>query len=147
MRCHLFFIAIVFFAVCAPRAQTVTPLASTNGNDADVTAVTSESLLTHLNRSLGDTSMGKTGRLGPAPSPGANSQQTFSPILPQPATAIVTLRGEDLYRLNCQACHGESGLGAPPEVNSLISPIRATSPVLTRERMKKTGMDISNADA
>ena len=139
--------AIVFLATCVPQAQTVPSRVSTYRNDADVTAVTGESLLTHLNRSLGDTSMAKTGRLGPAPGPGADSQQTFLPRLLQPATETVSLRGSDLYRLNCQACHGESGLGAPPEINSIISPIRATSPGLVRERMKKVGTDISNADA
>ena len=141
------FIVIVLFAACAPQAQTVTSQVSTNRNHADVTAVTGESLLTHLNRSLGDTSMGKTGRLGPAPSLEEDSEQTFLPHLLQPATGTVMLRGSDLYRLNCQACHGESGLGAPPEINSMISPIRATSSALVRERMKKVGMDISNADA
>jgi mono/diheme cytochrome c family protein len=146
-QCRLFFIVIVLFATCAPQAQTVPSRVATNRNDADVTAVTGESLLTHLNRSFGDTSMGKTGRLGPAPSPGAEFQQTFSPRLLQPASETVTLRGSDLYRLNCQGCHGESGLGAPPEINSLISPIRATSPLLVRERMQKVGTDISYADA
>src|SRR6516162_10753896 len=141
-----FLIVIVLFATCVPQAQTVTPRVSTR-NDAAVTAVTGKSLLTHLNRSLGDTSMGKTGRLGPAPSPEADFQQTFLPRLPQPVTETVTLGGSDLYRLNCQACHGESGLGAPPEINSLISPIRATSPLLVRERMQKVGSDISYADA
>ena len=113
-QCGSFLIVIVLFATCAPQAQTVPSRVSTNRNDADVTAVTGESLLTHLNRSLGDTSMGKTGRLGPAPSRGEDSQQTFLPHLLQPASETVTLRGSDLYRLNCQACHGESGLGAPP---------------------------------
>ena len=141
-----FLIVIVLFATCVPQAQTVTPRVSPR-NDAAVTAVTGKSLLTHLNRSLGDTSMGKTGRLGPAPSPEADFQQTFLPRLPQPVTETVTLGGSDLYRLNCQACHGESGLGAPPEINSLISPIRATSPLLVRERMQKVGSDISYADA
>ena len=146
-QCRTLLIVIVIFATCALQAQTVTSRVSTYRNDADVTAVTGESLLTHLNRALGDTSMGKTGRLGPGPSPGAGSQQTFLPHLPQPASETVTLRGSDLYRLNCQACHGESGLGAPPEINSMISPIRGTAPALVRERMKKVGMDISNADA
>ena len=146
-QCRSFFIVIILFATCAPRAQTVTPRVSTNRNDADVTAVTGESLLTHLNRSFGDTSMGKTVRLGPPPGPEADSQQTFLPHLLQPATETVTLRGSDLYRLNCQACHGESGLGAPPEINSLISPIRATSPLLVRERMQRVGTDLSYADA
>ncbi len=53
------------------------------------------------------------------------------------------LRGSDLYRLNCQGCHGESGLGAPPEIGSVIDPVRATSTVLVAERMKKVGMVMS----
>ena len=144
-QCRSFVIAIVVIATCVPQARTATPPVS--GSNADVTAVTNESLLSHLNRSFGDTSMGKTGRLGPAPDAEGDSARTFSPIIPQPTAATVTLRGSDLYRLNCQACHGESGLGVPPEINSMISPIRATSPMLVRERMKKSGMDISNGDA
>ncbi len=59
----------------------------------------------------------------------------------------MTLHGSDLYRLNCQGCHGESGQGAPPEINSVINPVRATSVTLVMERMKTAGMDISQADA
>ena len=59
----------------------------------------------------------------------------------------VTLHGSDLYRLNCQGCHGESGQGAPPEINSVINPVRATSVALVMARMKTAGMDISRADA
>src|SRR5262249_53581418 len=44
-------------------------------------------------------------------------------------------------------CHGESGLGAPPEINSVINPVRATSVPLVVARMKDRGMDISYADA
>ena len=41
----------------------------------------------------------------------------------------------------------ETGEGAPPEINSLISPVRATSVPLVVERMKTRGMDISASDA
>ena len=57
------------------------------------------------------------------------------------------MRGADLYRLNCQGCHGESGLGAPPEINSVINPVRATSVPLVLARMKNAGMEMSYADA
>jgi mono/diheme cytochrome c family protein len=63
------------------------------------------------------------------------------------APQAVTLHGADLYRLNCQGCHGEAGLGAPPEINSLVNPVRATSVPAVMERMKKVGMDISPANA
>ena len=66
------------------------------------------------------------------------------PVHPKDA---VTLHGADLYRLNCRACHGEAGLGAPPEINSVINPVRATSAPLIVQRMKSTGMSISPAAA
>ena len=109
-----------------------------------VTPVTGESWLAHLNRPFGETSMGKTGHLGPAPG---------SEIMPrrvgvmQEVPTNASLKGSDLYRLNCQGCHGESGAGAPPEINSVINPVRSTSAALVMERMKNTGMDISRADA
>jgi mono/diheme cytochrome c family protein len=128
------------------QAQTAPPELSSLHNDALVTPVTGESWLVHLNRSFGDTSMGKTGRLGPPPSSedALGSPAMISTTFARPA---LTLSGSDLYRLNCQGCHGESGLGAPPEINSVIDPVRATSIPLVLERMKKTGMDISYADA
>jgi mono/diheme cytochrome c family protein len=49
------------------------------------------------------------------------------------------LSGSDLYRLNCQSCHGPKGEGKPPEINSLIEPVRGTSPALIEQRMKSTG--------
>ena len=59
----------------------------------------------------------------------------------------MTLRGSDLYRLNCWGCHGEFGLGAPPEINSVINPTRATSTQLVLERMKSLGVDMRATDA
>jgi mono/diheme cytochrome c family protein len=52
------------------------------------------------------------------------------------------LTGADLYRLNCQSCHGPDGKGAPPEIKSLIDPVRGTSPALTVQRMQKLGRSI-----
>lgn len=130
-----------------------------------VTEVTGESWIEHLHRDFGDTSMGKTGRLGPAPisvkdtpcwqpnrrflrDPGL-CDGTFPPEFEAAnfRERTVVLRGADVYRLNCRGCHGESGLGAPPEINSVINPVRSTSVVAIRERMKLIGVDISRADA
>ena len=55
--------------------------------------------------------------------------------------------GEDLYRMNCRGCHGEAGLGAPPEINSVINPVRATSAAAILERVRTTGAEMSRADA
>jgi mono/diheme cytochrome c family protein len=59
----------------------------------------------------------------------------------------VLLSGADLYRLNCRACHRADGSGAPEEVNSIIDPIRATSPVMVQRRMEATGRPIGAAFA
>jgi mono/diheme cytochrome c family protein len=61
--------------------------------------------------------------------------------------APVVLSGADFYRLNCRACHRADGRGAPEEVNSIIDPIRATSPVMVQRRMEATGRPISAAFA
>src|SRR5271166_5030187 len=131
---------------CGLLAQTVSPQLSLFRDDSRVTPVSGESWLIHLNRSFGDTSMGKTGRLGPGPEE--------KPALQSPVQGTifssrdgVTLHGSDVYRLNCQACHGESGLGAPPEINSVINPIRGTSVQFIMGRMKNVGMPMTQADA
>jgi mono/diheme cytochrome c family protein len=53
------------------------------------------------------------------------------------------LAGIDLYRLNCQSCHGPNGKGIPPEINSLIGPFQLTSPALIEERAKKSGKQLA----
>jgi mono/diheme cytochrome c family protein len=121
-------------------------LAQTTGTkDIPVTGVAGESWLSHLHRALEDTSMGKTGRLGPPTL--AAAKESLSEQSIDHENHIIVLHGSDLYRLNCQGCHGESGAGAPPEINSVINPTRATSIALTLERMQKVGMSMSRADA
>ena len=144
-------VTIVLAAQCTFALVNIDrPLAQkqVGSKEVPVTAVTGESWLVHLNRPFDQTSMGKTGHLGPpAPAPGEQAAgwlpASFSVVAPQ----SVTLHGSDLYRFNCQGCHGESGAGAPPEINSVINPVRATSVALVMERMKATGMDISRAEA
>jgi mono/diheme cytochrome c family protein len=116
-------------------------------NGTAVQPVAGESWLNHLHRSFGETSMGKTGRLGPPPSEEDGQGARWRPGLLSSSNKYFTVRGQDLYRLNCQACHGEKGLGAPPEINSILDPVRATSVPLMLERMKQRGMDITPAAA
>jgi mono/diheme cytochrome c family protein len=52
------------------------------------------------------------------------------------------LSGSDLYRLNCQSCHGPEGLGKPPEINSLIGPAQGTSQKFIEKRAEKMGHPI-----
>jgi mono/diheme cytochrome c family protein len=129
----------IFAAARASSTQASRPL----GNVP--TPVYGESWLTHLSRTFNDTSMGKTGALGPA----AGSTQRESPVAPSlaPPAGDIAFSGADLYRLNCRACHGEQGLGAPPEINSVINPVKGTSALLVTERMKSRGLDISASSA
>lgn len=125
-------------------AANQAPSVRTNAKESLVTPVTGESWLSHLNRSFGDTSMGKTWHLGPPPSALEEElSRGHKELLIGCANQITTLHGADLYRLNCRTCHGETGLGAPPEITSIISPVRATSVRLVLERMKEIGGDMS----
>ena len=101
-------------------------LAQTNATKhTSVTAVEGESWISHLHKRFGETSMGRTSDLGPAPPRPGNEappwQLNLSPGFPM---SLVTLNGADLFRLNCQGCHKQSGHGAPPEINSVIDPVR-----------------------
>jgi mono/diheme cytochrome c family protein len=106
------------------------------------TPTTGPSWLEHVHRNMGETSMGRSStQLGPSPTQNAHQIQVG------PVTPTVALKGADLYRLKCQACHGTRGEGAPPEINSIIDPVRAISAALILERMKKNGADMSRKDA
>src|SRR5215475_7688232 len=96
----------------------------TRADAQPVTTVTGESWLNHLHRSFGDTSMGKTGRLGPPPGDGEAQSARWRLGLLSPSKGSSSLQGQDLYRLNCQSCHGEAGQGAPSEIRSVIDPVR-----------------------
>jgi mono/diheme cytochrome c family protein len=109
--------------------------------------VEGESWIRHLHRSFAETSMGKTWELGPPPTgPGDESDPWQLKLSPSYASQAVTLSGLDLYRLNCRGCHGESGQGVPPEINSITGPVQSTSVAVTMERMKKSGREMSRTD-
>lgn len=121
---------------------------SANSGDFRPTAVAGESWLNHLGRSFDETSMGKTGRLGPPEAiVDAGSGRGRTEWAHEPENKTVILHGSDLYRMNCRGCHGENGAGAPPEINSVINPVRATSVLVMMERMRSSGMPMSRADA
>ena len=115
---------------------------------ASVTPVSGESWIRHNHTTFSDTSMGKTWDLGPSPSSsGKEAGPWHLELVPGYETKVVTLHGSDLYRLNCQACHGELGHGAPPEINSITGPVQATSRAATLQRMRKLGREMSQAEA
>jgi len=121
---------------------------SSGAKTVQATPVAGESWLKHLHRTFEETSMGKTGRLGPPRSLGGEETSDWQkPSSADSTNQTVTLHGSDLYRLNCWGCHGEFGLGTPPEINSVINPTRAMSTQVILERMKNLGMDMSWADA
>ena len=146
IRRHLVLtMCLTTFCVCALASDQAAPAAK---DGPAVTPTSGESWLNHLHRSFGDTSMGKTGRLGPPPSASGDRAAGWEMgLLPAWSPQSFTLNGADLYRLNCQGCHGEAGLGAPPEIHSVIDPVRATSVPLVLARMKKSGMDMSASAA
>ncbi len=55
------------------------------------------------------------------------------------------ITGADLYRLDCRSCHGPDGAGAPPQINSLLGPVRATSPALVRQEIEAHGRRADDA--
>jgi mono/diheme cytochrome c family protein len=123
-------------------------LAQTNATKhTSVTAVEGESWISHLHKRFGETSMGRTSDLGPAPHRPGNEappwQLNLSPGFP---ISLVTLNGADLFRLNCQGCHKQSGHGAPPEINSVIDPVRATSVAVITAEMKAAGREMSQSE-
>jgi mono/diheme cytochrome c family protein len=140
-RPHLKSLLVVFILASSLSGQTV------GTKSVAVSAVEGESWISHLHRSFNDTSMGKTWELGPPPPMPGEEYPRGQELSTGYATQTVTLHGSDLYRLNCQGCHGASGLGAPPEINSVINPVRATSVAMILERTKKTGQEMTRADA
>jgi mono/diheme cytochrome c family protein len=113
-----------------------------------VTPVKGESWISHLHKRFSDTSMGKTWHSGPAaPMPGEKSTGRQEKLSLDFAARTMVFHGSDVYRLNCRGCHAESGHGAPPEINSVIDPVRATSIEVIMARMKKAGMSMSRANA
>ncbi len=126
-----------------------------------VTAVSGPSWLHHLGLSISATRMGQMGGNAPSPSLekreptggyngglGAIMRRYLGHSMRGQADAASLLHqtfrlsGADLYRLNCQSCHGPTGEGAPPEIKSVLDPVRGSSAALLMRRMKKRGTPI-----
>ena len=146
--------------IAAPWVAMV--LAATpQAHASEVTPVRGPSWIQHLGIDLDATRMGKVGGEGPPPpadwrepmpSP-ETGRETMSGLVrrflsrlgsgesgaEESLDAPFTLVGRDLYRLNCRSCHGSDGRGAQPEINSLLDPVRATSPTFIEEHQRQQG--------
>lgn len=119
-------------ALVLPGAAQKLPPFPNTGEDPLVTAVTGPSWLTHLGLTVNRTYLGQgSGRLGPPPDQPKDSRAESLGV-----RRTIDLTGADLYRLNCQACHGESGTGTPAEVKSLLGPVRGSSRALVQQRLQ-----------
>jgi mono/diheme cytochrome c family protein len=115
------------------RAKTV--VSATKG--LEITSVEGDSWLRHLGFPFVASNMGRAGRWGSAPS----SDVERPPTAERPQDGFL-ISGSDLYRFNCRSCHKPDGAGVPPEINSLIGPVQATSAVMIRAQMKQRGIDL-----
>ena len=60
-------------------------------------------------------------------------------------SAGFVLSGADLYRVSCRACHKANGSGGPPEISSLIGPVRSASVQWMTQRMREMGRPVDPA--
>lgn len=129
------------------------------------TPVQGPSWLKHLGLTVSQTQMGQVGGRGPVATASDKTPElaTGTPAGPGNLKSIVkrflsTFRagpeqsseilnekfmaaGSDLYRWNCQGCHGPDGKGSAPEINSVVGPVQGTSAALTRTRMEARGIE------
>jgi mono/diheme cytochrome c family protein len=103
-------------------------------HESPITPVTGPSTLQRHGLTVEHTSMGFTERLGPGADEPLNDDEVAPFVTPARA---VTVSGADLYRLNCRACHRANGEGSPPEISTLIEPVRGTSVALWEQRMRE----------
>lgn len=135
------------------------------GRDAADQAFSSSwgpSWLKHLGLTVAKTHMGQMGGSLPVaandpasakgnPPASANLKSLMHRFLttfrsnPEQAAAILNEKfqatGSDLYRWNCQSCHGPEGKGFDPEINSVVGPVQGTSAKMAKDRMIARGIE------
>lgn len=144
------------------------PASEVKAGDYPIPVAQGPSWLKHLGLPISQSRMGQVGGTDSPPAsshakplltagtstPPANLNSSIQRFLatfrsgPQQASGILNekfdVTGADLYRWNCQSCHGPDGQGAAPEINSVIGPVQGTSPALTRKRMEARGLDVDD---
>ena len=134
--------AALLVLLCVSSATSVradpsrqAPAAQPKTADFTVTPVDGPSWVGHLGLSFGMTAMGRMGTKAPPPT--VTYQPRWNVLAGSESLARpFVLSGSDLYRLDCESCHQPDGRGSPPEVNSLVDAVRATSPALMEQRLK-----------
>jgi mono/diheme cytochrome c family protein len=147
---------------------TIMRVSEATGREYPIPSGQGPSCIKHLGLTVSQTRMGQMGATGalsanpqgnPQPPSGdppgpANLNSVIQRVLstfrssPEKAGAIMNekfpVSGADLYRWNCQSCHGSDGQGAPPEINSVLGPVQGTSPAMSRKRMEARGLDVDD---
>ena len=133
-------IGLAVLAASAPSLGVAQPQSGA-GAGFDITPVEGPSWLKHLGLSRQKTAMGQMSNTG-SPRSLAGSPAWGQSSFPETLTRPFTVTGADLYRIDCQSCHGIGGAGAPPEIRSLVDAVRATSPALVRAQLAKRGVKL-----
>ena len=107
-----------------------------------ITPVEGPSTLHHLGLTIEQSSMGWAGQWSASPSLPA---EAVPPPALEPPGGPFTLSGADLYRISCRSCHKPDGTGAPTEINSILSPVRAASFQYMVDEMKAHGRPVDPA--
>lgn len=108
-----------------------------------ITPVEGPSTLHHLGLTIEESSMGWAGQWSP---PVLTSQSAAEAELrSEPAGGPFVLTGADLYRISCRACHKADGTGAPPEIHSLVGPVRSASVQWMTADMKARAREVGAA--
>lgn len=137
-------LALLFVAGPGMARSQVSPATATRTVEVSgvPTAPSGPSWLVRRHLVMLDASLGRIGSIAASATPPQGA--------PWPWAALRerwTLTGADLYRLNCRSCHNATGSGLPPEINSVLDPMRATSPVLLMKRMEERGRSLSPVTA
>jgi mono/diheme cytochrome c family protein len=124
------------------RDRQTAPASSRGGvSTTTITPVEGPSTLRHLGLTIEQSSMGWAGQWSGPPTAGASDESLRS----EPVGGPFVLTGADLYRVSCRPCHRPSGEGGPPEINSLLGPVRAASFAWMMADMKARGRSVDGA--
>ena len=119
-----------------PNRQTRKAERSAVASTIAITPVQGPSTLHHLGLTIEQSSMGWAGQWSPP------STATESGVRSEPAGGPFVLAGADLYRISCRACHKADGTGNPPEINSILGPVRSASVQWMTADMKERGRNL-----